>query len=237
MKGILPVTKPLGKTSFYVVACIRRLFSEKTVGHAGTLDPFATGVMIILIGKAFTRQSNQFLNQDKEYVTRLLLGKSTDTYDLDGQITATSDYVPTLSEIEAKLQLFQGTIEQTPPMFSAKKVNGKKLYELARQGKTIERKPCVINVQTELLSYAYPYLDLKVTCSKGTYIRSIAHDLGLLLSSYAHLTELKRTRSGQFSLDCCLDLEKLLSINFSESFFSVDEQGIIHTCDSLLCTY
>lgn len=226
--GILPINKPRGKTSFQIVATIRRLFQEKTVGHAGTLDPFATGVLIIMIGRKFTRLSDQFLGQDKEYRAKLLLGSATDTYDLEGMTIATSFYIPSLQEIESALQQFQGTVLQIPPMFSAKKVEGKKLYELARQGKTIERKPCPVHLKTELLSYHYPYIDLKIQCSKGTYIRSIAHDLGNQLTSHAHLVELERTRSGNFHLNSCFNFEELLSMNIQEDIFSLTDEGIIN---------
>lgn len=205
VEGILLINKPEGKTSFSLVAALRRLLKVKKVGHAGTLDPFATGVMILLVGKNYTRRSNEYLQQDKEYLGRLQLGVATDTFDRDGTVTTTSDKVPALEDVEAALAQFQGTIEQLPPMFSAKKVNGKKLCDLARQGITVERKPVKVTVSTELLDYTYPHLDIRVTCSKGTYIRTLAHDIGRLLGCCAYLTKLTRTRSGQFELDQCLD--------------------------------
>ncbi|MBS0621307.1 MAG: tRNA pseudouridine(55) synthase TruB [Verrucomicrobia bacterium] len=203
-EGILPINKPVGKTSFSLVGLLRRLTGIRTIGHAGTLDPFADGVMILLIGKRFTTQSHRFLNQDKEYIATVRLGIITDTYDTEGQIISESPLVPTLSEIESALLAFQGTILQTPPMFSAKKVDGKKLYELARKGVTIERAAVPVTLRIELISYTYPELVIKVACSKGTYIRSLAFDLGNHLGCGAHLSSLTRTRSGHFSLsDCC----------------------------------
>ncbi|MCF7806082.1 MAG: tRNA pseudouridine(55) synthase TruB [Simkaniaceae bacterium] len=212
-EGILLIDKPAAKTSFYLVYLVRKLTKIKKIGHCGTLDPFATGVMVMLIGKSFTRRSHEFLDMDKEYVARLRLGEATDTYDLDGQVLHSSNRIPSLEEVQNAITLFQGTIEQIPPMFSAKKINGKKLYELAREGKEIERAPSIVHLTTTLIEYHYPYLTLHVRCSKGTYIRSIAHDLGLHLGTYAHLVDLKRTKSGPFSIDQCISIDELLAPN------------------------
>lgn len=203
--GILLVNKPKGKTSFSLVACLRRILKVKKIGHAGTLDPFATGVMVMLVGKKYTKLSDQFLCDDKEYLAQVCLGVSTDSYDCDGNIVARSELIPSKADIEAAISRFQGEIHQTPPMFSAKKVGGKKLYELARKGKTIERAAVKVKVDTRLLNYDYPYVNISVACSKGTYIRSIAHDFGVMLGCGAHLSNLQRTRSGRFSLDACVD--------------------------------
>lgn len=197
-EGILLVDKATGKTSFSLVNILRRRLSVRKIGHAGTLDPLATGLMVMLIGSRFTKISESLLTNDKEYEAEIFLGSSTDTYDSEGKILFQSEIIPTREEIETALHTFQGIIQQVPPMFSAKKVNGKKLYELARQGKTIERKAVSVEVKTTLLSYHYPLVSLNVSCSKGTYIRSIAHELGVLLGSGAHLSNLRRTRSGQF---------------------------------------
>lgn len=203
--GILLIDKPKGKTSFSLVAMLRRIYGVKKIGHAGTLDPFATGVMVLLVGKNYTRLSDQFLGQDKEYEALVHLGKVTDTYDCEGQVLRTSDMIPSLQEIESVIEKFQGKIMQVPPMFSAKKVAGKKLYELARKGVSIEREAKEVTVQIQVLSYEYPYLSLRVACSKGTYIRSLAYDIGEMLGCGAHLTELQRTRSGSFYLKDCVD--------------------------------
>jgi len=200
LEGILLLDKSAGPTSFSLVRTLRKLTNIQKIGHAGTLDPFATGLMIYLIGKNYTKKSDIFLNLDKEYIATLKLGASTNTFDLDGQIQNRSDTIPTLSQIEEALNSFQGKIKQVPPMFSAKKVRGKKLYDLARKGIEIQREPIEITVQTALLSYEYPFVRLKVTCSKGTYIRTIGHDLGVMLNSYAYLTELQRTRIGPYHL-------------------------------------
>jgi tRNA pseudouridine55 synthase len=135
----------------------------------------------------------------------LHLGITTDTYDCEGEMTQQSSLIPSFEEIEKIMALFQGNIEQIPPMYSAKKVQGKKLYELARQGLEVERKAVSITVQIEILNYSYPHLDIYVKCSKGTYIRSLAYDIGMKLGCGAHLSALKRTKSGSFSLENCVD--------------------------------
>lgn len=204
-EGILLVNKPQARTSFSLIRALRKLTGIKKIGHAGTLDPFATGVMVILIGRVYTRISSELLLQDKEYLATVSLGVTTDTYDCDGKVVANSKKIPTQEEIEQALLKFQGEIEQVPPMYSAKKVQGKKLYELARKGVTIERTPAKVQLTTEMLAYSYPNLSLRVACSKGTYIRSIAHELGQLLGCGGHLSKLNRTRSGIFSLEACID--------------------------------
>ena len=167
MEGILPVDKERGKTSFSLVSMLRKKTSVRTIGHAGTLDPFAEGVMVMLIGKKFTRLSDIFLTQDKAYDTTLLLGKATDTFDLEGTVTHTSLHVPTLQDVEKAINSFQGTILQTPPMFSAKKQQGQKLYTLARQGISVPRAPVPVTVQITLISYSYPHLQLSVPVRRG----------------------------------------------------------------------
>ena len=204
-EGILLVNKPQARTSFSLIRALRKLTGIKKIGHAGTLDPFATGVMVILIGRVYTRISSELLLQDKEYLATVSLGVTTDTYDCDGKVVANSKKIPTLEEVEQVILKFQGEIEQVPPMYSAKKVQGKKLYELARKGLTIERTPAKVQLTTEILSYNYPTLSLRVACSKGTYIRSIAHEAGQLLGCGGHLSKLNRTRSGIFSLEACID--------------------------------
>ncbi len=199
-QGILLIDKPRGKTSFSLVTALRKKTGVQKIGHAGTLDPFATGLMILLIGKEFTRMSNTFLATEKEYEATLHLGISTDSYDCDGQPTFTSSYIPALEEIEKALRSFQGKIQQIPPMFSAKKVQGKPLYKLARKGIEIPRVASELTLRTTLLSYKYPLLSLHIVCSKGTYIRSIAYDLGSLLTCGAHLSHLRRLRCGSFHI-------------------------------------
>jgi len=210
-EGILLVNKQVKKSSFSIVHQLRKLTNIKKIGHAGTLDPFARGVMVMLIGRTFTRKAIDFQNDDKEYTARLFLGSVSTTYDPEGEIKIISSKVPLLEEIEKHLESFQGLILQIPPMFSAKKVKGQRLYHLARKGKEIEREPIQVEVQTKILNYSYPFLDLHIKCSKGTYIRSIAHDIGQALGCGAYLLALTRTRSGPFYLKNCIDQEDLLS--------------------------
>ncbi|MCP5505746.1 MAG: tRNA pseudouridine(55) synthase TruB [Chlamydiales bacterium] len=214
-EGILLVDKERGRTAFYLVKVLRKITGIQKIGHAGILDPFATGVMVMLIGRPYTKISDKFLNDHKEYTATIRLGVATNTFDCDGEITQTSDKIPTLSEIESVVQEFQGTIDQVPPMFSAKKVQGQKLYLLARQGIEIERKPVKVLVETEILDYTYPELKIKVACSKGTYIRSIASEIGEKLSCGGHLTTLTRTQSGSFLLKDCIDAKSLSDPSFS----------------------
>lgn len=212
IEGILPLFKPAGMTSFAMIRVLRRVLQVKKIGHAGTLDPFATGVMILLVGRTYTRLSDKFLNSDKEYEATIFLGAATDSYDCTGEIAKKSDLIPSIEEVESIVDCFQGDILQTPPMYSAKKVQGKKLYELARKGVEIERKAVPVSVNIEILSYSYPHLKVRVRASKGTYIRSLAHDIGEQLGCYGHLETLCRTRSGQISLKDCLKKEPLSSL-------------------------
>jgi tRNA pseudouridine55 synthase len=226
-EGLLLLDKPKGQTSFSLVSTLRRLCKVQKIGHAGTLDPLATGVMVMLIGRSYTRLSNQFLAQEKEYLAQLRLGISTDTFDAEGRQLDFSDKIPTQQEIENALEKFQGTLMQTPPMFSAKKVQGKKLYNLARKGITIERAPVQVHLKTELLVYDYPHLTLKITCSKGTYVRALAHDLGTLLGCFAHLADLRRTRSGNFSIEQCIDWNTLTTPSFNIASALVELKSLL----------
>jgi tRNA pseudouridine55 synthase len=214
MNGILLVSKETGSTSFHLVSLLRKITGIQKIGHAGTLDPFATGVMVMLIGSEYTKKSDQFLNCDKQYKATLHLGITTDTYDIDGQIMLENGLIPTLAQIEQALMQFQGEIQQIPPMFSAKKIQGKKLYELARKGIEIERPPTTVKLKIQLICYTYPKLEILVDCSKGTYIRSLAYDIGKVLGTGAHLSALVRTKSGSFTLDECIPEINLKDPNF-----------------------
>ena len=211
---ILYIDKPLRFTSFDVVNKIRYTLCRTLkvhklkVGHAGTLDPMATGVMIVCTGRS-TKQIEEFQYHDKEYVATLRLGATTPSYDLEKEIDA---YYPTehitREKVEEVLQQFRGTIEQIPPSFSAIKIGGVRAYEMARKGRDVELKPKTLVIdEIELLDYSMPYITIRVVCSKGTYIRALARDIGQALQSGAHLTALKRTRIGDVTLDKCLSLE------------------------------
>jgi tRNA pseudouridine55 synthase len=215
--GFLLVDKPAGVTSFSLVHRVRKLTGVKKVGHCGTLDPFATGVMVLLVGRDYTRLSDTFLGADKTYLATLRLGQETDTYDSEGQVLALSDIVPSEAGVLQALAAFCGDILQVPPMYSAKKRGGVKLYELARRGCEVERTPVSLRVHIEFLSYSYPHLTLRVDCSKGTYIRSLAFDIGRFLGCGAHLLALRRERSGAFLLSHCLDG----SLLYGENSFDV----------------
>ena len=214
-EGILLINKPAGKTSFHLVHKLRQLTHIQKIGHCGTLDPFATGVMVMLVGKSYTKLSNELVANDKQYLATAFLGKTSETYDRDGVITPVSSRIPALEEIDQAIKTFQGQILQYPPMFSAKKIGGKKLYELARKGQEIERKPSSVWVNINLVEYNYPYLTFDVSCSKGTYIRSLAHDLGAALGVGAYLEKLIRLRSGQFYLEDCIDYPLLVTPGFN----------------------
>jgi tRNA pseudouridine55 synthase len=215
IEGILLVDKPKGPSSFKLVQTLRKRLGVRKIGHAGTLDPFATGVMVMLIGRRYTRLSDRFLCNDKEYEAEVYLGITTDTYDSEGTMIAQSTLIPTLADIQEALKYFQGEIEQVPPMYSAKKKQGKKLYELARKGQEVARDPVKVTLQTDLISYEYPYLKLRIVCSKGTYIRSVAYDLGIKLGCGAHLSNLRRTRSGKFKIEDCIHEDELYAPSFN----------------------
>ena len=210
MFGFLNINKPKGMTSHDVVAVLRRITKIKQIGHTGTLDPFATGVLPICIGKA-TRLI-EFLADDKAYIATVRFGSNTDTYDIEGQITQSFDKKITQQELESILPKFSGEIEQLPPIYSAIKVNGKKLYEYARKGEEVEIKPRKVNIfelKLKIFDYENQCAQLFVKCSAGTYIRSLAFDIGKELNCGAHLTDLTRTKAGNFSLDKTINLEDL----------------------------
>jgi len=209
--GFLYINKPADWTSHDVVAHLRRVTGEKKIGHAGTLDPFATGLLIVGVGREATRELDKYLKQDKEYIATLHLGATSDTYDLTGQITpGPPPAPPTVRDIKNVLKKFTGELEQIPPMYSAKKIHGKKLYELARAGQKIERQPNKIIVhKIKLLKYAWPNLEIRVNCSSGTYIRSLAHDIGQALVTGAYLEKLERTRIGRIKIKKTATLYKI----------------------------
>ena len=210
LSGLFNIDKPRGVTSHHVVERVRGITGQQKVGHAGTLDPLATGVLPVALGKA-TRLVEYLVDAGKAYRATLVLGATTDTYDREGTITPTENVVmPSEGEVEKALGAFRGEIEQLPPMHSAVKVRGRKLYELAREGTEIERAPRHITItRLDLEAYDPPSMTLYVECSKGTYIRSLAHDLGMALGTGAYLDALVRTRHGPFTLESAITLEAL----------------------------
>jgi len=208
IEGVLLVDKPTGCTSHDVVSRLRRKLSMKRIGHAGTLDPMATGLLILLIGKA-TRVSQYLTSLDKEYEGTIELGTITNSQDADGEVMETRPVPPfTETEVRAAMQTFLGDQYQTPPMFSAIKVEGVPLYKKARRGEEVEREPRFIRVANyELVRFAPPQLGFRLRCSKGTYVRTLAHDLGQKLGCGAHLCALRRTATDKFRIEAALPLD------------------------------
>jgi tRNA pseudouridine55 synthase len=210
MQGILLVNKPASWTSFDVVNYVRKLVAKAEgkkpkqvkVGHTGTLDPFATGLLVLLIGKDYTRRAAEFSKLDKTYEVTMKLGVASSTGDPEGEISPVSDKKPTEAELKAALKKFVGTIEQIPPAFSAIKVNGQRAYKLARAGKEVKIEPRKVTInRLELVDYSYPEAKLLADVSSGTYIRTLVEDLGRTLGTGAYTTALRRTRVGKFIVE------------------------------------
>lgn len=198
MNGIINVYKEKDFTSFDVVAKLRGILKQKKIGHTGTLDPDATGVLPVCLGNA-TKLCDMLTDKKKEYIAEFVLGKETDTQDISGQILKEMEVTSNETEVAAAIKSFIGDYDQLPPMYSAIKVDGKRLYELARQGKEVERKTRPVTFyEIEILKIELPYVSIRVLCSKGTYIRTLCHDIGQKLGCGAAMTALERTRSGQF---------------------------------------
>ena len=247
MNGVLIINKPAGLTSHDVVARVRRFLKIKRVGHTGTLDPFATGVLVVLIGRA-TRIAQFLSNAEKEYEAVIRFGYATDTGDLTGQRletpaaqNITQGLVPTFgeSEIESALQGLRGEIEQVPPMYSAKKVEGQKLYELARRGVAVERQAVKVTIhQLEALHLDGALLktnedgtcdlSMRVVCSAGTYIRALAETIGERLGIPAHLAALRRTRAGSFKLEDGITLDELKERGETAQAFLISTDEALH---------
>ncbi len=207
MFGVINIYKPKGLTSHDVVGIVRKILGIKQVGHTGTLDPFAEGVLPICVGKA-TRLIEYF-DDDKEYLATVKFGAATSTYDIEGEITNTSQKLVTQEEILKELDKFKGKIQQYPPMYSAIKIKGKKLYEYARKGETVEVEPREVTIyESDLVSFDYnsQVAVIRIKCSKGTYIRSIANDLGENLGCFAHLIKLERILAGKFAVENSVNL-------------------------------
>lgn len=217
MNGIVIVDKPQGWTSQDVTARLRRVFGTRRIGHGGTLDPMATGVLPVFVGRA-TRAVEFFEHAEKTYETVLLLGKKTDTQDVTGTVLEERAVDVTKSQVEEVLTRFRGEIMQVPPMYSALKVNGQKLYELARKGKQVERQPRPVTVyELTVLSFENNRLSLRVRCSKGTYIRTLCEDIGEALGCLGCMEALRRTQAGEYRLEDAVALEDLLESSTPES--------------------
>ena len=223
MSGFLYIDKPAGITSHDVVDHVRRLSGERTVGHAGTLDPFATGLLIVGVGRSATKQLSSLMGSDKAYLGTLVFGATSDTQDGTGRVEPVSGAViPTEEQVRAALPRFMGTIKQVPPMYSAKKIAGKKLYELARAGQTVKRQPVEITItHFDPVAFEPPRFTFAVRCSSGTYIRTLAHDLGQTLRCGAYLESLRRTAIGAVSVHEATKLEDLTKENWSGRLIAV----------------
>ena len=231
--GILNVNKPEGKTSFNVVAWLKRLTGEKHVGHAGTLDPIATGVLPICFGQA-TRVVQFLTESSKTYLAQIELGVTTDTFDRQGKIIERGDPSGiTVTQVEEALTAFQGIIDQVPPVYSALKHQGKRCHELARAGVPIKLKARQVEIASlELINYQLPLITINVDCSKGTYIRSLAHDLGQYLHCGAHLKNLIRLRCGAFHIEDALYLPQI-----EDAFHKGTWEESLHPLDSPLSSW
>ena len=210
---ILLINKPLGWTSFDVVKKVRNTIREKKVGHAGTLDPLATGLLILCTGK-FTKRIDEIQGQEKEYTGIIRLGETTPSYDRETEVIETRaiDHL-TEESIKEAAKDFVGTIEQVPPIYSAVQIDGKRAYTLARKGKDVELKSRTVTIHAfDITSIDGPEVTFRVVCSKGTYIRSLAHDLGQKLGVGAHLSKLERTRIGEYKLKDALTIEDIVAI-------------------------
>ena len=210
LSGVLVIDKPTGMTSHDVIDRLRKILHTRKIGHAGTLDPSAGGVLVACVNKA-TKVAGFLTEYDKEYIGVIQLGITTDTYDGEGKITRIEeDLKISPDEIKRTVLSFKGKIEQTPPLYSAIKYQGKKLYQYARSNQEVERKKREVEIkELEILEINIPYVKLRISCSKGTYVRSLAHDVGEKLGCGAYLYSLRRTRVGPFKLEDALSLEKI----------------------------
>lgn len=208
-EGFYVIDKQEGWTSFDVVAKLRGIFKERTIGHLGTLDPLATGVLVVAVGRSATKQIQNYMKLDKDYEVEMELGKVSDTYDREGQIEETGADLSALTPEKIKLTMarFWGTTQQMPPAFSAKKIKGRKAYELARAGKPVELKPVEVTMQGSDIQVELPFVRFKVRVSSGTYVRSLVQDIGQALGTGALLTRLRRTRVGEWTLQDARTIE------------------------------
>lgn len=228
MENILNINKPKGWTSFDVVAKVRKIFSIKKVGHAGTLDPLATGVLVVAVGREATKMISEIVGKEKEYVAKIKLGETSTTDDEEGEKTKNesrgrpcacpkddnANKIINRKSVIYVLNKFIGEISQVPPIFSAIKMNGKKAYQLARKGKDVKMKARQVIIKNiRIISYRWPYLKIKVVCGPGTYIRALARDIGHELGCGAYLADLERTRVGEYTIEEAKRIEDMINNN------------------------
>lgn len=225
LNGVLHLDKPLGMTSHDVVNVVRRIAGFRRVGHSGTLDPLASGLLILCLGKA-TRLLEFLVGLDKVYIAQVRFGQETETYDREGRVIRENPVDFSDSDLRQALASYTGQIDQSPPMYSAVKVDGQPLYKLARQGHSIERPVRQVTIYwIHQLAWKSPYLEIEIKCSSGTYIRSIAHDLGTTLGCGAHLSSLRRVRIGRYSVKKAIQLDQLDKGNF-EKFLHPSDSAV-----------
>ena len=232
MNGIILIDKPQGWTSHDVVGKLRGILHERRIGHSGTLDPLATGLLVVFIGRA--TRAVEFAEADrKEYIAGLRLGMSTDTQDITGRIISKETDIPDEPEVRIAIERFRGELEQIPPMYSAVKIGGKKLYELARKGESMERKPRHITIfGLEITGRSDNDYILDVVCSKGTYIRTLCHDIGAALGCGGCMSSLRRTKSGVFSVDNAYTIAEI-----QEAADRGEEEKLLLPIDTLFAGY
>ncbi|HSX14758.1 MAG TPA: tRNA pseudouridine(55) synthase TruB [Candidatus Saccharimonadales bacterium] len=205
--GLLVINKPKGITSFDVIRQLRRITGERKIGHTGTLDPMATGVMILLFGSA-TKRAGEYSQLDKTYLAEITLGFTSSTGDAEGELREISDTRPDRGQVESVLTAFIGTIKQTPPVYSAIKIGGQEAYKRARRGEEVEMPTRQVTIHSiKLIEYDYPKLTIQADVSSGTYIRTLAADIGQKLGTGAYLSALERTKAGDFNLDQAISLD------------------------------
>lgn len=218
ISGVLIINKHEGVTSHRIISSIRKLYNTSRVGHTGTLDPMATGVLPVLLGRA-AKASDYLMNHDKEYICEMKLGITTDTEDITGEILSRSDDIPTEAEVLSACEEFVGSIWQIPPMYSAVKIDGRKLVDIAREGGEVERKPRNVEIYSlDVKKVSDDVYSMRVACSKGTYIRTLCSDIGKKLGCGATMQSLIRTRTGKFTLDDCVTIEQLDNMTQEERF-------------------
>lgn len=219
--GFILISKPLHLSSHGVISVLRRITNIKRIGHAGTLDPLATGLLIVAIGREATKRLDQFTKAEKEYQAEIHFGFESISYDAEGPLTKTYIGEPiALDIIVETVSSFRGWIEQYPPKYSAKKIKGRRLYQLARKNEPIELSPSRVEIKAwEIEHYDWPVMSCRISCGSGTYIRSLAHDLGQKLGCGAYLSGLCRTRIGEYSLDQAVELDKIDKENWQQYLF------------------
>lgn len=230
MTGVVCINKPIGKSSHFAVAVIRRITKIKKVGHTGTLDPLATGVLPVCIGREATKLSQLIMDSDKEYRAVLKLGISTTTQDSEGEILSQKEVNVTNEQIEKTVESFVGEISQIPPMYSAIKIDGKKLYELARKGVEVERKPRIVTINyINILNINGDEVEMVIGCTKGTYIRTLCNDIGDALGCGGFMKSLVRTKCGGFSIENSITLEE-----FEELYNKGDAESVIVSPEDIM---